>query len=115
MNRSLPAAALVRLARLCGMFGSEHDGERANAARLADQLLRSHGLTWLALFEVSAEEISVAEMIEACLERSAGLSEWERGFLASLEQWVARRSPLSPKQEAVLTRIFQGLKQSEGA
>ncbi len=35
-----------RLAKLCGLFGSDHDGERANAARLADQLIREPGLTW---------------------------------------------------------------------
>jgi hypothetical protein len=28
------------------MFGSDHDGERATAARLADRLVRQHGLTW---------------------------------------------------------------------
>ncbi len=35
-----------RLAALAGMLGSEHDGERANAARLATQELRRLGLTW---------------------------------------------------------------------
>lgn len=28
------------------MFGSDHDGERANAAKMANNLLRSKGLTW---------------------------------------------------------------------
>ena len=35
-----------RLRKLCGMFGSHHVGERANAARTADALVRQHGLTW---------------------------------------------------------------------
>ena len=28
------------------MLGSAHDGEVANAGRLADQLIRKHGMTW---------------------------------------------------------------------
>src|SRR3954447_25982978 len=35
-----------RLQKLCGLFGSQHDGERAAAAALADKLVRSTGLTW---------------------------------------------------------------------
>ena len=35
-----------RLAWLCGMFGSKFEGERANAATLAYQLVRRAGLTW---------------------------------------------------------------------
>lgn len=35
-----------RLAKLCGMFGSVHDGERANAAAAADRLVRGTGTTW---------------------------------------------------------------------
>jgi hypothetical protein len=29
-----------KLAKLCGMFGSHHVGERANAAAMADRLVR---------------------------------------------------------------------------
>jgi hypothetical protein len=35
-----------RLQKLCGLFGSQHDGERAAAAALADKLVRAAGLTW---------------------------------------------------------------------
>src|SRR5919107_2785919 len=35
-----------KLARICGMFGSAHDGERAAAAALADRLIRDAGLSW---------------------------------------------------------------------
>jgi hypothetical protein len=35
-----------RLVDLLGMLGSDHDGERANAARLADEHRRKSGLTW---------------------------------------------------------------------
>lgn len=36
----------TRLVRLLGMLGSAHDGERANAAALADRLVRNAGLVW---------------------------------------------------------------------
>jgi hypothetical protein len=32
--------------RLARLLGSEHDGEALNAARLADKLVRSEGVTW---------------------------------------------------------------------
>ena len=35
-----------KLARICGMFGSDHAGERAAAAEMADRLLKERGLTW---------------------------------------------------------------------
>ena len=35
-----------RLAKLLGMLGSEHDGEVVTAARRADALVRTAGLTW---------------------------------------------------------------------
>lgn len=35
-----------RLVRLLGMLGSEHAGERDNAARLAEQIRRENGTTW---------------------------------------------------------------------
>lgn len=36
----------TRLIQLLGMIGSSHDGEALNAARLAQRLLGSEGLTW---------------------------------------------------------------------
>jgi hypothetical protein len=35
-----------RIARVLGMLGSDHPGERDNAAKLAEQLRRETGLTW---------------------------------------------------------------------
>jgi hypothetical protein len=43
---SLDASTAQRLVRLLGMLGSTHDGEVANAGRMADRLIREHGLTW---------------------------------------------------------------------
>ena len=35
-----------RLARILGMLGSEHEGERQNAARQAEAFRKQHGLSW---------------------------------------------------------------------
>jgi hypothetical protein len=35
-----------RLTAILGMLGSDAEGERDNAARLAEQFRRQHGLTW---------------------------------------------------------------------
>lgn len=35
-----------RLSKLCGMLGSDRDGERSNAARLIGHALANEGLTW---------------------------------------------------------------------
>lgn len=40
---SLDAA---RFAKICGLLGSDHDGERAVAARKATEMLRAAGMTW---------------------------------------------------------------------
>jgi hypothetical protein len=47
MRNSEPAALdRVRLARVLGMLGSDHSGERDNAARLAHTMVREAGLRW---------------------------------------------------------------------
>jgi hypothetical protein len=51
---ALTDADRIRLARLLGMLGSDHDGEVANAGRLADRLVRGAGLTWLDVVEAPA-------------------------------------------------------------
>jgi hypothetical protein len=43
--------AIKRLAAIAGMLGSEHDGERANAARLASLELKRLGVTWRQVIE----------------------------------------------------------------
>ena len=45
----MSAAAILdrdRLVKLCGMFGSDHPGERANAAAAADKMIRDAGMRW---------------------------------------------------------------------
>jgi hypothetical protein len=39
-------ATVERLARIAGMLGSAHEGERATAAQMASAMLKAMGLTW---------------------------------------------------------------------
>jgi hypothetical protein len=82
MSRALlnPKAA-DHLARICGMFGSDHDGERAAAARLADQHIKRLGLSW---HEVIRVETHWRSMARACQERSSEFNERERQFISSM-------------------------------
>ena len=42
----MDATSLARFRKLCGMLGSEHDGERAAAALKATELLKQSGTSW---------------------------------------------------------------------
>jgi hypothetical protein len=48
----MTAAECGRLARILGMLGSEHAGERAAAALQAEAFRKRHGLTWEAMLSV---------------------------------------------------------------
>jgi hypothetical protein len=100
-----------KLAKLCGLFGSDHDGERAAAAQMADKLVKQHGLRWSDVISISrrvaiAAPISSADKIAFALRNIAALSIWERRFLYS----VNGRRTLSPKQLAVLEQIYDKAK-----
>jgi hypothetical protein len=109
---ALAASDRVRLARLLGMLGSDHAGERDNAARAAHHLVQQHGITW---FDVIIAPVNLrlstddplarfAGCAEACtfaLTRAPMLTQWEFDFLRN----VARFSKLSRKQLDTLRRL----------
>ncbi len=95
--------AAERLAKLCGLFGSEHDGERASAAAMADKLLRSHGLTWEQVISVRSLE-TTKQSIDFCLDHGADvITAWEWGFLAGIRDWPGS---LTAKQRRKLEQLF---------
>ena len=112
-----------RLTKLCGLFGSEFDGERANAARMADDLIRGFGLTWKdVIWPVHAEAGAPdqaqhvphdhQDAARMCLRFAEVLTEWERQFCRSILGY--RR--LSEKQERMLYRLVdkaRGFAQTE--
>ncbi|MGA7455663.1 MAG: hypothetical protein WBW73_31995 [Rhodoplanes sp.] len=103
----LTPKAAEHLAKLCGMFGSHHDGERAAAARLADEFVRRLGLTWPDVIFIAPEWTAMAE---ACRERAHLLTERECEFVANIAR--LRRMP-SDKQLNWLITIYERL-QEEG-
>jgi hypothetical protein len=60
-TQRLSAVDRKRLASLLGMLGSNAAGERDNAARLAEQFRREHGLTWADLLTPEPEPIPLLQ------------------------------------------------------
>jgi hypothetical protein len=96
----------TRLVRLLGMLGSDHQGERANAGALADRFIRERELTWEQVVASEGQQQSQSrtwhDVVADCQRQPARLSQWERGFLASISAW---RGSLTRKQQAKLEDI----------
>jgi hypothetical protein len=99
-------AELGRLAKICGMFGSDHAGERAAAA------MQAAGLTWADVLAANIEPTGPnpdqnaawqTEMTPAVILAHYGhaLSAWETNFLATL----IKRPNHSRRQLEVLAKI----------
>ena len=101
-----------RLARVCGLFGSEHDGEALAAARQAEKIRKKVGLTWEELLVPSIRQRSADPPPESltdwrwachfCLERYWSLTSWELDFVATIARYT--KTP-SAKQLIVLQRL----------
>ena len=100
---------LQRLARVCGLLGSDHDGEALAAARQAEKIRKKVGLTWDELLVPSIRQRSADPPPEEltdwrwachfCLERYRSLTSWELNFVTT----VARhKKPPSAKQMIIL-------------
>jgi len=100
----IPAKVAERLAQLCGMFGSAHEGERANAAALADRLVRQSGLTWHDVIRQPPPEWQ-AIAIHVRAHRHM-LNARERDFIDNV---VRQRRPPSEKQLDWLVAIYSRL------
>ena len=82
---ALPVASRTKLAKLLGMLGSDHAGERDAAAR---RLVVLACRTW-------------RKTVAACLSQRGSLRAWEIGFLTDLPKFPR----LSVKQRYVLKEI----------
>lgn len=47
------------------------------------------------------------QMLDDCEARDSRLSDWERGFLDSLRDWLVRGRTLTPKQAERLEEIWE--------
>ena len=103
---------LRRLARICGLFGSDHDGEVLAAARQAEKIRKKVGLAWEELLVPSPRQRSKGLPPEDltdwrlachfCLERYWLLTSWELNFVATVARY--RKTP-SAKQLIILQRL----------
>lgn len=103
MTALLNPGVADKLAKVCGMFGSNQDGERAAAALMADRLIREYGLSWSDVFNPRRlhppEPESLPELIGWMLAHPETLNPWEMDFIRTLH------APISPKQRDKLNSI----------
>jgi hypothetical protein len=93
-----------KLARICGMLGSAHAGEKAVAALKADNIVRDRGLTWHEVIALPKRTTSPETLSELCgwlLGHSEILSPWEVNFLRE----ISGLKSISPKQRDCLDAI----------
>jgi hypothetical protein len=111
---------LQRLVRVCGMLGSDHDGEVVAAARQAEKLRKALGLSWGDLLISPAQSTPHGRppphdipdwhrACQLCLTRFDILSHWEVTFLTSLSRY---RGMPSSKQMDVLRRLVERCRQA---
>jgi hypothetical protein len=102
---ALAPAGRTKLAKLLGMLGRDHAGERDAAALAAYRLVIQSGATWGQVLPagVASRQQTLAwrETVSACRRQPGSLKVWERDFLQSL----ARFQRLSIKQSACLQAI----------
>jgi len=106
-------AVKIKVARLCGMFGSEHAGERANAAMLADRAVKGAGLTWYILLGIEPSKVDDLEKLNYCMRNRDRLNDWELGFIDSIQRWLAKQRPLTDKQHETLDSLYHEVKDKE--
>ena len=101
---TLDPRAANKLTKLCGLFSSDHDGERASAAAKADELVRSNGLRWSDV--ISMPPTGITAKIRFALGHIDVLSRWEHGFLLG----IRHKAKLTAKQLALLDEIVANVK-----
>jgi hypothetical protein len=102
----LSTAERTRLTKLLGLLGSDHPGERDNAAVLANRLIKAKGASWddVVIGPAPVQKSEIVTWRSTCreLQRHQGsLRTWERQFVAELPAFPR----ISPKQRAILDQI----------
>ena len=103
-----PHPELEKLAKLCGLFSSHHDGERASAAAKADEIVRSLGLTWRDIVLNKTAPAPAGNSIEAqiaeILAHISALNAWEKKFIRSLTARFFSRPSSEPRSIKFIAR-----------
>jgi hypothetical protein len=97
-----------RLVKLLGMLRGHHVGERANAALMADRLVRKRGLTWHDVIVMPHQEKprhldDAQKMAAFCRAHYQKLNAKEMGFIRSMLSW---RGEPSEKQMRWLIDLY---------
>lgn len=124
----MPLPTVEKLAKICGLLGSDHDGERSAAAHQASLLLRRHGLTWREVIErglVRSERRQRKPKREAPTAAAPPKPDWRalvrdclccQGRLSKFEIELLRviwqQPSISPKQRRVLNEIATKLREA---
>jgi hypothetical protein len=104
-----------RLAKLLGMLGSKHQGERDAAGLAADRLVRAAGLSWShvvcipqsePVHEHHADPLNWRMTAARCRQFETLINRWEDEFLAGLPRFPR----LSAKQRNTLLAIVSRLR-----
>src|SRR6478735_7034496 len=94
--RALAASDRVHLAKLLGLLGSDHAGERDNAARAAHRLVQQHGITWFDVVTPPPPDADPAthpigadwrRTAAACSRYQHLLNRWEAEFLGGVSRF----------------------------
>lgn len=113
----VPAALVDKLAKVAGLLGSDHDGERSAAAFRATALIRDSGLNWSDVIRAAGprhgqpdpEPDSAAgwrHKLQVIIDNPQHLTPWESEFVLSVLGNGRKWKP-SEKQAAVLDRIYR--------
>ena len=110
----IPRDLIERMAKVCGMLGSDQHGERSAAAFQATKILKGAGLTWRELIEAAGprdsgggdaiERYDWRDQLDACLAVRGRFTAWEHGFLDSLQAWADEPTE---KQQRVLDKLYR--------
>jgi hypothetical protein len=100
MTAPLDIRERQRLGRLLGMLGSDHDGEVINAAKLADQMVRKHGLTWEAIIAPTPEPEHIADPRQSDL-----LHGWPTHWAAAVAYCSTNSDALNERSNAFILQL----------
>src|SRR3546814_2536756 len=101
----LAPAERQRLAKVCGLLGSAHDGERASAAVAATAIIRNAGLTWeLIVLGGAPEEAEPVDDIDRSEQHTSELQALMRISYARFGLNTKKQQTMHPRQRMTRTR-----------
>ncbi len=112
----------VRLARVLSYLSSNHDGEVVNAGRIANDMVRAADMSWAEVVGSTGREVSLPageddfaaearHMLDLGVMLGA-LSDWEIGFLRSIQHWSGT---LTDRQQTVYDRLRDKVLNADGS